>query len=468
MFFKFLSFILLTALWWAALWLALPVEWLQGSLASLAGLHAGPPALVAATWWAGKRAWNWRKNRAEKRAKAAETAKTEANLAAEKAAHEEKQSKRRAYLHCRAVWAELTNAPTWVEACTDQCVLFEQLPQNIQGKGSSAVLTASLEQVFEAAFQQCHATAWLPVMLVSKDPTQLALVGQAWRSALARGIAHPTQFRGTLFESDHTALFSHLIAQFEADPTLPAIIVVGMCSPLADADSPTVPLGHAVVGILLSHPNLVDPGEPETEIDDDQTDDTLRPFWEKSQPHEANPAQWDRIPPLLRQDLWNLYPFASLHRPSTATVLEFKRNSTKAQKIQGAIQAAFDDAGLRNLPFEEGVAPGSAPELPDPFGWIVHNVASNRTDVLASAIRDCGSEIDVISDACDLKQEHGGVGTAESVLALAEASILAMQLQKPVLTALCNEKDSFSVSFACPVIATGTSDAEPTIASPNE
>ena len=488
MFFKFLSIALLTVLWWAAIWLALPVDWLQGSLLSLAGLHAGSPALLVAAWWAGKRAWGWQKARVEKRVKAAETANSEAQFADGKATHEAKLNHRRAYLQCRAVWAEFTQIPEWATAWANQCVLLEQIPKTIEGIGRKAALSASLERVFEAAFQQNHATAWLPVILVGQDKSQLGLVEQAWCSVLAQcGNDHPSQFTGSLLQSDPGALFDHLLAQFEADPTLPAVIVIGMDSPLADAaplpQTGTKGLGHAVVAVLLSRPNLADPGEAEAEAQpDDETDDdpNMQPYWERERGKALNAhlTQWERIPPPLRQGFWSLFPLAALHRPVTADVQGLNRNSTKAQRVQNAILDALINADLRDLPFQ-GQAPDApagsdeAPktetakppktkeaEAPELFGGLVHNCGSNKIPVLATAIRDIGSEIDVISDGCHLTEEHGDVGMAESVLALAEALILAMQRQTPVLTALCNEKDSFNIGFTCPIAEGGSADAE--------
>ena len=465
---KLLLIVFLTALWWAAIWFALPVEWLQVSMPSLAGLHAGPPALLVTAWWAGKRAWGWQKARTENQAKATETVENEAKLMAGKTAHKIALAQRRTHLHCRAVLAEFARMPEWATSGAKQCALLELSPKSLVGVGREAALRGSLERVFKAAFQQCPASAWFPVTLVTQDPSQLDSVEQAWQQALAQsGIVHSPDGLGCTFQLGLKGLFDHLLSQFEADPTLPAVIVIGMDSPLADAASlphtGTKGLGHAVVAVLLSRPNLTDPGEAEAQPDDETDEDpNIRPYWEREKALTAHLTQWERIPPPLRQGFWSLLPLAALHRPVTADVQGLNRNSTKAQRVQNAILDALINADLRDLPFQ-GQAPdtpaGSA-EAPEPFGGLVHNCGSNKIPVLATAIRDSGSEIDIISQGCDLKNEHGNIGMAESVLALAEALIMAMQRQTPVLTALCNEKDSFNIGFTCPIAEGESADAE--------
>jgi len=72
--------------------------------------------------------------------------------------------------------------------------------------------------------------------------------------------------------------------------------------------------------------------------------------------------------------------------------------------------------------------------------------------MLVSAINGCGSELEPLSEGCDLKKEHGDVGPAQNVLALCAALILSAQRQQPVLAALYDDNDSrFNVCFACPV-----------------
>lgn len=450
-----LIFVALTALWWAAIWLALPIDWLQVTLPSLAVLHIAPPVTLVAAWWAGKRAWVWHKARTQKRVAAAETAKQTAKEATDKAAQQKTLAQRRAHAQCRAVWAEFACLPEWAKAGAEQCVLLEQPPKKITGTGSEAALNTSLAQVFEAAFQQCNATAWLTVILVGNDPSQQDLAGQAWHTAVARcGIAQTPQDFACVLHPGPDGLFERIVTMFETDPALPAVVVLGMASPLADAPPPQAgSLGHAVVAVLLSRPNLEDPGEPQPDISESAADDpALQPYWERNYARQADHPQWAQIPPPLRQGLWKLSPFATLHRPSTADIQELKRDSSKAQRVQNAIQQALADAGLHDTtppPAQPGTQEEA--EAPELINCLVHNLGSAHIPILFSALKDCGSEVNLFTEGCNLKKEHGDVGTAESVLALAEPLILAAQRQQPVMSAQYNQGSGFLIGFARPV-----------------
>jgi len=474
--FSLLCFALIVILWWGLLWLVLPVEWLQGTLPYLVMVHVAPPPLLMAAGWTCKRAWVWYRESAQNRAKAADAAEKEAQLAADKAEHQEMLDRRRAHVQCRAIWAEFAQMPKWVVDGAKQCVLLEQASENLQGTGREVALRASLERVFETAFQQCEASVWVPVVLVTANSTQQSMVERAWREAVAlRGIERFPQGFDCFTLSDPRRVVDFVIDLFEDDPALPAVIVVGMDSPLATtaplAAASQIPAdavkpGHAVIAMMLNRPGLPAPDEGQTGFSGKEDDDPYTPFWERDH-RRADLPQWERIPPPLRAGFWNLSPFAALHRSRTTDDLESKQGRAQERRLKGAIHDALIDSGLLDLPFKKKVDESEAPpkeeaapaqpkpeedaEPPEHIGWLVHDVASGRIGALSAALRECDCEIDPYLDASNLKKEYGDVGTAQNVLMLADALIRAVQLQKPVLMAGYNAQKRFDISLARPI-----------------
>jgi len=165
MFVRLLLFVIFAAVWWVALWFALPFSWLQGTLPSLVAIHAAPPLMAVLVWWGGKRGWAWHKVKTKERADKAEPNMKAAAEEVAKSAHQEALKQRHAHLECRAVWANVVKAPDWFAEGVEQCLLQEQKPETLQKLRTGAALTASLQQVFATAFVQCEASEWLPILL---------------------------------------------------------------------------------------------------------------------------------------------------------------------------------------------------------------------------------------------------------------------------------------------------------------
>jgi len=458
--FYILRFLIIFALWWVALWLALPVEWIQqGSLPSLAMLHVGPPSFAMAFWLFGKRTLRWRKAKVKKRAANADAAVKEGQLAATKAAHQETLDRLRAHVECRAVWAELVRIPDYLAETTERCVLLK-LPEELQGSGRETVLTSSLERVFEVALSQCEASVWLPVVIIDGSPIQREWVVRAWHHAVtACGIKQSPQSPDCIILPDSREMVDRIVALFDKDPVLPAVILVGMDSPVADdmagaedfGDEANEP-GHVVTAMLLNRPGLTAPGNTQNSTLGREDDDPYMPYWERKHKYDDSP-QWGRIPPQLRLDFWDIPPLVMLYRSSSVNGLEQKRSSVLTRQIQDVIAKAFIHAGLRDLPLatEEGAKTDAADEseLPE-FGWLVHNAPPIRLGALFCALRDSGCEIDPFVESVKLEKEHGNVGSAHSVMMLTGALIRAAQLQKPVLIAGFNEDNSLDISLVRP------------------
>ena len=464
--FKFLCIAILAVLWWAALWLVLPIGWLHGTLPSFIAVHIAPPLLPVAAWWAGKRAWAWHKTRVKERSEKMVAAEKEAAHEAAKAAHLEDMEHRHAHVECRAVWAEFAPMPDWAKDGAKQCTLLAQTPKTIQGTGRKAALISSLQRVFAAAFAQCEAAVWLPVMLLGDDPEPLEWVAIAWNQAIAQcEIQNFPPQPDCEFLSSNSEILDRLIAMFADDPGLPAVILAGMDSPLADSAlmgySNADENGHAVIAVLLSRQALMaPPDDVQTNSSEPEDENHLLPYWERK--HKADTPQWERIPPPLRQVFWGLSPIAALRRSSAVSALESEWESVQNRQIRDAIHDAFIHAGLLDWPFKEEKsekestqAEQAKPKEPEPLklGWFVHDSNDGaRLAMLILALENCGCErISLSAETSNPQKEHGNTGMARSVLMLAEALVRAAKLQKPVLAAETDERGQMRFRLARPL-----------------
>ena len=476
MIFRLLLFAILVVLWWGALWFALP-GWLQGSMPSLVGVHVGPPLLLVTVWWTGKRAWAWRVERVKKRAKETEVAEKKATQEAAKAAHLQAQEQLRVPVECRAITAavlKVPEVPDWFEEGAAGCALAELTPEVLQGRGYEDALISSLDQVFEITFSQCPASVWLPIALVSDDPAQQRLIGEVWRQAVELlKIEHHPPEPDFMPLSGGGEIADRLIALFENAPDLPAVVLIGMDSPftkmpqMEEFNLSKTKLGHAVIVMLVSRSGLDAPGSVESaSIEHDKN--PMTPYWERERRRDTDSPPWQRIPPLLRSSLWELVPFATLHRSGTAHDLEKKRNSILTRQIHETILDACVRAGFHDLPFEPAGAGEDAQAKPDgpeknmqakpeeskpleQLGWFVHNCESARFGALCTALGECGCEIDPFAEASNLEEAHGDVGVAHDVLMLAGALIRVAQLQQPVLAVGFKPDNSIGIVLARPI-----------------
>ncbi|MCL1860399.1 MAG: hypothetical protein FWG52_02540, partial [Proteobacteria bacterium] len=217
--FVFLLFILLTVLWWTALWLALPVEWLQSEPPAFVLLHIAPPVLALAAGWAGKRAWSWHKTRAKRLADERKAAGKQATQDAAYVSHLADLARLRTHLECRGVWQEL--------------------PLEVARRiGGESVLLSLLQRVFSKALSQCEAMAWLPVYVlvgrgVEESAVQLKLIQQAMQHAMTMtGVENLPPQPECIPLPGSGNLADRLISLFDNNPALPAAILVGIDSPL--------------------------------------------------------------------------------------------------------------------------------------------------------------------------------------------------------------------------------------------
>ncbi|MDR0702780.1 MAG: hypothetical protein LBF61_10345 [Azoarcus sp.] len=467
---------LMTALWCAALWYALPLDLNALSIPALLGVHAAPPLLAEATWFVFKRIRTSHAERAKKAAEKSGEAEKQSESEAARVAAEKALCRRRAHVECRALWLEVTGMPEWLEDMPPQCTLIERQPEDVRGTGNAAALSRALQGIFEAILGT-EPLAWLPVYLLSGDDPEndmqrLEWLRRAWQKAAAVCGAEAPLKCGILPGEGLVA--GRVIALFESDPELPALMLLGMDSPLAEetremddveetgGDSQKLGgPGHAVAAVLLSRPGLVLPEDAKIAATGRKEADDYTPYWERSEVGAPGPAAgWGgmpaRLPPVF---LESLKPFAALCRSRLAAC----PTRGYVQILEEAIENVFIDAGLREMPGERGSDKKSPePETPRPpdLGWLLHEDGegsekdiSARYSRFTAGLTGTGCEIDALEEADNLREKHGDVGAARDALMLAEALIRAAQLQKPVLAAGFGEKDNVVISLARPISA---------------
>jgi len=452
MLFGILRLTLLAALWWAALWFVLPVEWLQGTTASFALVHLAPPVLVEAGW----RVW------AKMRGAAMGATKKQAEQEAARAAHQKKLEIRHAHVECRGGWAVVPKVPDWHGGDSAQLAL---MGQDTESEADTALLSPLREVLFRALL--CEATAWLPVYLLPGRVTgdcsaHFDLIRQARLEALAKiytDSKKPLPPLECAILPGSGDVVDRLIALFESDPNLPAVILIGMDTPLnekEESDAESRP-GHAVTVLLLGRPGLVAPDEAQIAYyREHEAIDPHTPFWEREQACKMDQAflQWGKMPlPIAAAFLKAFPPVGTLHRAET---IRRPAPGQKAltQQFHEAIREALIHAGLREWPLEEEKSKDeqATPVEPEPLelGWLAYNADTDGLASLLSALWDFGCEPDLFSEIGNVNKEYGGSGAARGVLMLAESLIRATQRQNPALMVNLDETDGIAIRLARP------------------
>jgi hypothetical protein len=472
-----LRFVVLIAGWWAVLWYVLPVDLQQQSAPELVSWHLAPPLLTIVAWSLFKNFQTWRTNRRAEAEATAREAERLAALDAAKAASQQELARRRAHVECRAAWAIVSELPQWYEPVKDQHEFQKDDADSVRGAGREAALAKAVRQIFASALTEKNAAlTWLPVYVMPEreegdSPTQLDLLQDAWRETVGSlKAAHISLRPDCKFLPGTESIIERVFRLFDADPTLPALFLLGMDSPLADAAndddskfpaaarSPDRP-GHAVVALLLSRPGLALPEGFDAAVAALENKDAgpYTPYWEREQ--EKIVVQGiGRIPLPLQPGLLALKPFATFCRFRSL-------ESPRVQKITAQLEALLVDAGLSDPSASDdaGKSENESESEQTELGWLVHNsggidgdsdgaaAAADRIAAINLAIaRVCG-KLDSQEEASNFGIEHGEVGTARSVLMLAEGLVRAEQLKKPVLIAEYGDSDRLEIGLSRPV-----------------
>ncbi|UXY14560.1 hypothetical protein N8I74_14705 [Chitiniphilus purpureus] len=462
----------LSGIWWALLWFALPVDLRQLPVPALAALHLLPPLAGFAGWRF------WQRHRAAAQAAAAQAAldaqaaEQAAKIDAARSAHEAELKQRRAYVECRGAWISSTSAvPAWFQGDPAHCAVLQDDAANAAGVGRETALGPSLRETLTFALGQSAALAWLPLYLLpSRDldgTAQLELARSAWQAAIAAtGLAHAPAQPDCKFLPGADTVADRVIALFNNDPTLPALLLAAPDSPLADRmpddedDGTQQPdrlagaPGHAVVVLLFTRPGLAtrDTAVPQDDIERDP----YQPYWEQDQDSEAALVGWGRVPPPLHGSLLALPALARLHQARTLYRSGgLGRGNALARQIQGLLEGALINAELRDLPFDQNDAKAAEPLE---IGWLAHNsggidTGGSRLAALAAALQYFGCEINPVGEASNTVVEYGDVGAARGPLLLAMALLRAAQLSLPTVAAEFEGDDFVGVGIIRPALA---------------
>ena len=154
-----LRILIIFVLWWAALWFALPADWLQGGPLSLALLHLLPPLSLIGAWKLFKRIRVWFAARMERRAAEKEAAEHKSQQDAAQSTQQKTLAYRQAYLECRGVWAAVLKTPDWHDGKPERVSFIKQDAKTLRGIGRANASISSLQQVFATAWAQCETGA---------------------------------------------------------------------------------------------------------------------------------------------------------------------------------------------------------------------------------------------------------------------------------------------------------------------
>jgi hypothetical protein len=334
------------------------------------------------------------------------------------------------------------------------------------------VVSDALRQIFESMFDEEY-LAWVPIYLVPghKDDVQrLKLIAQTWQEAAEIcGIETRCQC-GILPGKGGVA--ERVIDLFENDSEVPALILMGMDSPLSDemggmegmdddddADAKPKPsAGHAVVAMLLSRPGLKLPRDASAAASAEKKDvGVYTPYWERGDMSEHLVPGWGEMPEKYLPDFLEIKPLAALCRSRPVICPERKYLPV----LSKALTDALIDAGVWKLPFELEQDGKPQEEAPGPLdlGWLVcsndkedEKIAFSRRARLVSGISGLGCDLDMAEECTILDEECGDVGAARSTLMLVVAMARAAQLQKPVLATEFGEGDEIVLGLVRPIL----------------
>ncbi|MDR0633964.1 MAG: hypothetical protein LBF91_03190 [Azoarcus sp.] len=407
-----------TALCWGVLWLAPPIDLVWQSPAALAGLHFGPPLALEGLWQSLRRAWRWRGDRATRRQAEKVAAENAAALAGQQAAA---PPPRLAGVECRAVWMALPRAPSWYDGPSQAAAP----PDASAGRGDP------LHPILSKAFQNA-AAPWLPLYLADAGGSAAsasARIESAWRRALpASDDARTPAFPGCKTLPGAGPLPDRLISLFDEDPSLPALILLGLDGP-AEKD--------AVAALLVSRPGLF-AAVPDLEAGEDVLPDGSPhlPYWERAR-RERNAKtdgarQWGEVPPAAQAALLAAPVIATLHRTHSSRPAQARL----ARTAQERIAEALENAGLREPPRE------AAEAAPPDLGEIRYNGGppegpenGQRLAALVTALYALDGEIDPIRMTRNVNATAPEVTVMSRLSTFAEALVQSARLRKPVLLA---------------------------------
>ena len=481
-----LRFIGIFAVWTLILWFVLPrvvpSEWLpifdvsMMSPRTLLLMHAGPPAVLMSVWHLVRRLWRFRGHRLSTQTAAATVTHKGAKRKTAEAEHEAALSRRRACLECRGIAVAALKEPDWYDKGQ---VFFKDLAAT---PDVQSALASALEEMFKETLMTREAVTWLPIYIVRDKPeldeTLLAAVKDAWKSAInGRDFTNtPLEPVCTFLPQSEDLPVDRVFSLFEDQSPVPGLVLIGgtasqtLPNAVAVKNMASNP-GFAIVGVVLSRPDLQAADAAAAIARDDRQKDPYTPYWERQTAgNTQGQEKWGPVPPMLQAGFLETEPLAILHRARTETFPKDAKGKARSQQAQNLLRETLIDATLHDWPFNpepETAKDAKASETPASsdlpgieIGGVVHNNgdsgkgASKRIVTLNSALQAFNCEWDPIEESCDVLSEHGNTGAASGMLILAEGFIRAAQLKKPVLMTRFssdgNGNESMTIGFVRP------------------
>ena len=481
MIFGFITLVLLLAAWIGALWLLIAPDFGQWSLLKLAAVHLGPPLLLWGVWMIWRRI---RKNKADQIAaeqeKLAEKERQEKAEAARQK-HEAELAHLRYGCDCRALaLVQVTSVEDDDEplvpdgegiAFSTVAKIADEDDDSSERTGEQLLLEhlrPAIEEALASICQACPAAAAFPVyisppaelsgkeVIASLRQTRVELAGE-----LGLPFKADSEFNRVLFLPTAESVAGSIIGLFEANPELPAAVILAFDSPAKRAVTQEVEEdweqsdvqakqrqlhgqpGQGVVALFMTHAQL--PEMLGTAPRSAGQYDALTPYWEKAPVATGCAAYLEPLSEDDREALQNAPVLARIHR-SANTQLGAKtmRSMEMARVIEGLLKQARICAALSEPPRdpELQLPEASADEKETPeCQWLVHNAggvdhAGLRLSALGVAMFNQTIELDPIAEATNVTTKVGDLGQARG------AAMLALSIARAAsagAAALCAE-----------------------------
>ncbi|WP_174875908.1 hypothetical protein [Vogesella oryzae] len=442
-----------TLLWWAALWLLIPVNWQQVSPTAMLLLHLLPPLLLTAL------AFFWRQRRLRQE-QAAAKAQADADAAILQSQRDEARAQhlhalqqRQQVVHCRWLWVQALpqrDEPAWLAELPDACAWELLANDDLETGEVLDSLQQSAAAGLEALYAELPGAAALPLLLeVLPGTSGVEQVGrikqwqqQAWQQL--HGDMPPPASDCRFLPGSGTV--ADRVQQFLAqDPELPGAVLLSLDAPRAawdpddEADATTRQQwreqgrpGAAVVLMLFLRDGL-------SAVEGDMqalAADPYQPYWERD-PAGAS-AGWGRVPAGAQQALAALPLLGCLAQsaqgvPGRVGTLQLTR------QLQPLLDNALVNASLLDFPFSAEDA-DPARNQADSVAWLVHNggdvdVGGVRMAAIGSNLSRHQIGLDLVEEASNLVREWGDVGAAAPALLAALAVSHCARLSAPAVLA---------------------------------
>jgi hypothetical protein len=489
-----LIFLLLATGWTALLWFAVAPMFAGWNAMNVVALHAGPPLLAGTLWWLIRLRLRRREQAQAALREAHAAEEREAARAALRAAHQQELARRRTYCDCRAVVTTILcttiDRSVAIDAVGVQ-IRHEVLHDATTPTSGSALdrFASTMSEDLALLYGTCKAATFFPIYVVppAELPGEEVLKRiRTIRNQLAEELGIPgragSRAPQTLFlpAGDNTP--NRILSLFEAAPDLPGAVVLAFDGHVLrpglseDVDETRLPEyierekfagkpAQGVATLLVTNPRLPAMLESLSETQCvAEEEDSLTPFWQRSEEPDGYAALLGLIPAAQREELASLPILARIHQAP------MKEGETRRQGVldmtrlaQAVIDNARVNAGLAEPPAMPDGDSNEAAESTEPgrafipCQRLIHNaggvdVAGKRLAALGSALLYFGIDLNPVDNqsAVNITTGIGDAGLATPIIQLALAVAHVAKSRAAVVCAeFCGDR-GLAVSFMMP------------------